>query len=837
MENPAVSARQRVSGGCASLTSLLVSDELSILIKSAGFRRFFMALALLVLFLPSPPAEAGATVCPVGERLFNGSCYDCQDDYDPDILFDPPANGACILKTTAPFAGTYHNCDIFAGEWDGFDGFCYKPCTGGYVRSGNSCVLTSRTGQAMTVCGTQSRTCTTTTTYHCLVPPFTHAWCEFIGVALVASTSTSCGPYSYTGCGSGNIFTPGREGPFSDKFYSCPGGTTTEAGTYNDPNKCTKTSTDTYSSRDKKIGCAAGTFQGGLSSSCFKCDPGFTRESALLPEIPGACYKTSSASIVTPKKAKESCVRPFLFSDQGNCDNGLLCTAGPGALECRNVPARVGEVCGAADDCDGNNYCLNQRCVAGQVAGGSCTGVGQGTCKANLVCDFGTGTCRDDPPTVGQPCGAGQCAGDLVCSAVIGGVCQKRGESTDSCIGLGRGTCADGLVCDFFGGECRSEVPQRGEFCDSTVIPCANTDLEGNSVDLACHSGNILEAFRCATPRKIGEICGGLGKGSCEDGLLCTLTYDSGELADIDLGSFDASNIALRCTPELQIVERIEEALCRSWYDPVMAESVNSQPVLGLARLTRSIGASGSAGIGASVSVESGVVYGPSNADNPSGEYGCYVTTCGGVEPSAGVDASACFGYASSFPVDGEIAAQVFVKVDLVGLGSLNPIPVGGGMTVSTAFDDTGLAGVGSCVFGGVGKGLSIAPGVQACTTRILKVDMSAPPLIPPNTGSAINNACTETVNIRPKTGQLQLTWTPVDGAQSYQILRNAEDIDAVYETVVSGHVSSYATYLDQGLTNGTTYWYHVVPQDSQGTALCTTMAASGTPVARTRTR
>ena len=96
---------------------------------------------------------------------------------------------------------------------------------------------------------------------------------------------------------------------------------------------------------------------------------------------------------------------------------------------------------------------------------------------------------------------------------------------------------------------------------------------------------------------------------------------------------------------------------------------------------------------------------------------------------------------------------------------------------------------------------------------------------------------CNETVSIRPKSGKLQLTWPPVAGAASYVVRRSTTAADSGYSTLVDGHVTDYATYLDEGLTNGDTYWYRVAPKDAVGTELCTTDAVSGTPSARTRRR
>ena len=87
-------------------------------------------------------------------------------------------------------------------------------------------------------------------------------------------------------------------------------------------------------------------------------------------------------------------------------------------------------------------------------------------------------------------------------------------------------------------------------------------------------------------------------------------------------------------------------------------------------------------------------------------------------------------------------------------------------------------------------------------------------------------------INARVKGGLVQLTWTH-SGAASYDIYRSTEGPNSGFELIADDHVTTYATYLDLGLTNGTTYYYRVVSSDGCGSA-----AVSATPIARpTRTR
>ena len=95
---------------------------------------------------------------------------------------------------------------------------------------------------------------------------------------------------------------------------------------------------------------------------------------------------------------------------------------------------------------------------------------------------------------------------------------------------------------------------------------------------------------------------------------------------------------------------------------------------------------------------------------------------------------------------------------------------------------------------------------------------------------------CIDPLRVRPKSGKNQIVWTPVGGAASYDVARSTEGPNSGFTDLVSGHVSNYATYLDSGLTDGTTYWYRVTPLDGNGAAICDfSAAASGTPATRRR--
>ncbi|MFH0860154.1 MAG: HYR domain-containing protein [Candidatus Altiarchaeota archaeon] len=112
------------------------------------------------------------------------------------------------------------------------------------------------------------------------------------------------------------------------------------------------------------------------------------------------------------------------------------------AFTCQ-VPGVEGSSCGTNSDCNSGLYCELFTCQKKKGVGGYC-GIADYECQSGLVCkDF---------------------------------YCQERGSAGDSCIGIGQGTCKSGLVCDFYG-ECRHDPSHEGELCDKTnpLVPtCAS---------------------------------------------------------------------------------------------------------------------------------------------------------------------------------------------------------------------------------------------------------------------------------------------------------------------------------------------------------------------------
>ncbi|SPD72924.1 hypothetical protein PITCH_A1590006 [uncultured Desulfobacterium sp.] len=83
----------------------------------------------------------------------------------------------------------------------------------------------------------------------------------------------------------------------------------------------------------------------------------------------------------------------------------------------------------------------------------------------------------------------------------------------------------------------------------------------------------------------------------------------------------------------------------------------------------------------------------------------------------------------------------------------------------------------------------------------------------------------------RAKLNKIQLTWSPVAGAQCYNIYRSTTS-GGPYTLVAGCHVTTYCTYLDEGLTIGMTYYY-VVRSVTNGVESLNSNQASARPTLR----
>ncbi|KPJ91372.1 MAG: hypothetical protein AMJ53_11800, partial [Gammaproteobacteria bacterium SG8_11] len=87
----------------------------------------------------------------------------------------------------------------------------------------------------------------------------------------------------------------------------------------------------------------------------------------------------------------------------------------------------------------------------------------------------------------------------------------------------------------------------------------------------------------------------------------------------------------------------------------------------------------------------------------------------------------------------------------------------------------------------------------------------------------------------RAKDSKIDIVWTPVAGADSYNVYRGTTQ-GGPYNLIVQGHVTDYAVYADFGLTNGVTYYY-VVTSITAGVESQFSNEASATPVSATNRR
>jgi hypothetical protein len=89
---------------------------------------------------------------------------------------------------------------------------------------------------------------------------------------------------------------------------------------------------------------------------------------------------------------------------------------------------------------------------------------------------------------------------------------------------------------------------------------------------------------------------------------------------------------------------------------------------------------------------------------------------------------------------------------------------------------------------------------------------------------------CLGDLEARPKYTKVQLTWSPVLGAASYNVYRSEQSGGPYVK--IGDTTSAYSTYLDTTVKTGTTYYYVVGPV-VDGKELCMSNQASAKPVIR----
>jgi hypothetical protein len=102
--------------------------------------------------------------------------------------------------------------------------------------------------------------------------------------------------------------------------------------------------------------------------------------------------------------------------------------------------------------------------------------------------------------------------------------------------------------------------------------------------------------------------------------------------------------------------------------------------------------------------------------------------------------------------------------------------------------------------------------------------------------GDGVGDACEiiDDLSARAKSGKVSLVWTPAPEAVSYNVYRSTTP-GGPYALIAAGHVTDYATYLDEGLANGMTYYYVVRWVNASGEESAASTAASATPAERQR--
>lgn len=90
---------------------------------------------------------------------------------------------------------------------------------------------------------------------------------------------------------------------------------------------------------------------------------------------------------------------------------------------------------------------------------------------------------------------------------------------------------------------------------------------------------------------------------------------------------------------------------------------------------------------------------------------------------------------------------------------------------------------------------------------------------------------CVKNLAARAKPGEVQLTWTHLAGTHHYNVYRGT--ISGGPYLKIASTTSTFSTYLDRTVVNGTTYYYVVRPAAINDAEFCQSNQASARPVAR----
>lgn len=93
--------------------------------------------------------------------------------------------------------------------------------------------------------------------------------------------------------------------------------------------------------------------------------------------------------------------------------------------------------------------------------------------------------------------------------------------------------------------------------------------------------------------------------------------------------------------------------------------------------------------------------------------------------------------------------------------------------------------------------------------------------------------ACVKDLVARVKSGKVQLVWTNYPGAHHYNVYRST--VSGGPYVKIASPITTYSTYLDATVVNGTTYYYVVRPATLLEQEICQSNQASAKPVATRR--
>jgi hypothetical protein len=91
--------------------------------------------------------------------------------------------------------------------------------------------------------------------------------------------------------------------------------------------------------------------------------------------------------------------------------------------------------------------------------------------------------------------------------------------------------------------------------------------------------------------------------------------------------------------------------------------------------------------------------------------------------------------------------------------------------------------------------------------------------------------SCISNLVARPKSGKVQLTWTAYPGASSYNVYRST--VNGGPYAKIGSTASTYSTYLDGNVVNGTIYYYVVRAAAVNADELCQSNQANAKPTKR----